>query len=163
MSQKRFYIFEDKRSKLFDLNPVLTVNGNSPDSSGAVTIDTGGTVKKVNGVSPDSSGNVTINTHDSIYITSQGTTGNFYYRIWSNNFMELWWSATVSSNTVVTFPYTFANTSYKVLANVETTGDHTITISVWNRTTTGVSVVPYDSDGNSSRTLYCHLYIAGYK
>lgn len=38
--------------------PVKTVNGTSPNTSGAVTIDVG--VKKVNGVTPDSNGNVSI-------------------------------------------------------------------------------------------------------
>lgn len=166
MSEKNFYIYENKRSKLFNCNPVLTVNGNSPDSTGAVTIDTGGTVKKVNGVFPNANGEVTINTNDAYYVTSFGTYSNngiWYYRIWSNNFLEMWYVNTVDTNTNITFPYAFANTNYVATSGITTTGDLSITFSFNNKNTTYITLVPYDADGNTARTLPCYCYFAGFK
>jgi hypothetical protein len=66
-----FYAGDSANSTLHELGKVKTVNGQSPDSNGNVTVDTG--VKTVNGQSPDSNGNVTVDTGVK---TVNGQTGN---------------------------------------------------------------------------------------
>lgn len=66
-----------------DAGAVRTVNGNTPDENGNVTIDSGG-VKTVNGQQPDAAGNVQIETGSDTLPASSVTSGTFAGQVVAN-------------------------------------------------------------------------------
>lgn len=67
-----------------DAGAVRTVNGNTPDENGNVTIDSGG-VKTVNGQQPDAAGNVQIETGSDTLPASSVTSGTFAGQVVANS------------------------------------------------------------------------------
>lgn len=143
---------------------VLSVNKITPNSSGNVLVDVG--AKTVEGKTPDEQGNIALGLHavatsgsyndlankpsipatPNAYVTKTGRSGTYWYRIWSDGWIEQGGHGTGGT---CTFNKSFSNTNYTF--NVQPSNDyagHPDWIAAYElrsgRTTTKTSIAYYD-------------------
>ena len=113
-------------------------------------------VRSVNGVAADAAGNVAISVPATpkAYITATGKSGNYWYRKYSDGWIE---QGGVSSSTTITFPTAFSTTTYVIVANDNfDAGSGDVTWSWYNVHTKTTTSAKKDSVNTTS------WYAAGY-
>lgn len=82
--------------------------------------------------------------------------GTYWYRVYSDGWIEQGGITTVSAETAVTLPRAFSNTNYTAVCNpcdqaTNSTSDNNYEAHIKSRSTTGFNIKFWDSDSTSSR------------